>query len=255
MKLFCSKKSALKNQSGYTLVEMSIVVAIVGLLIAGVIGGESLYQASKLRRLSTEIIQYTTAINQFKQEYNYYPGDFPNANAFWGDGNGNGDGVVHYDWNDWTAEDLLLWRHLTKSSLVPSSYTGASYSGSVQYAAGVNVPVSSAFKTITFAFFMVDLNSDYASPAYQKITNNRASRLHISVPDVANGNPWSTDNNSLNSKEAQALDLKMDDGIADSGKFVTYGINVGCTTAAYNAIEADYNLSNSTRNCIMHWYF
>jgi prepilin-type N-terminal cleavage/methylation domain-containing protein len=231
-----------KNQSGYTLVEMSIVVAIIGLLIAGVMGGESLYQASKLRRLSTEITQYLTAINQFKQEYQYYPGDFPNANAFWGDTNGDGDGMITRNWLS-NGEDLQVWRHLGKSSLIPGSYSGAVSSGTVHYTAGANIPVSIPFKNVIFSFYR---GSEYI---YKKFDGNR---IRISALNTS-GQPFQS-TNSLNAKEAQSVDLKIDDGFADAGRFITHSAVVGCATVAYTASGADYNLSSSIRDCVMEWY-
>jgi prepilin-type N-terminal cleavage/methylation domain-containing protein len=252
MKAFSSKKPILKNQSGYTLVEMSVVVAIIGLLIAGVIGGESLYQASKIRRLSTEITQYATAITQFKQEYQYYPGDFPNANAFWGDTNGNGDGVVLFVW--WqNSEDLQAWRHLGKSSLIPVLYSGTVTSvGTIHYTAGVNAPVSSSFKNLIFSFTAYGDLSEDGSELINPYNKFIGTKLKISSLEPSG--TFLTPDKSLNAKEAQSLDLKIDDGVADAGRFITHSDVVGCATAAYTASGADYNLSNPVRDCIMEWY-
>lgn len=262
MKSYHASQKNFKSQFGYTLVEMYIVIAIIGLLIAGIISGENLYQASKLRRLSTEITQYTAAINQFKQEYQYYPGDFPQADAFWGgtvqgSANGNGDGVVDYDYFDYNAEDVGLWRHLSKSGIISASYRG--YLDAYYYELGITNPASDAFKNLGFAFFMDDLYYDYEYPHYQSLTNNLAARLHIASLDEY-GEPFSSDK-SLSSKETLALDTKMDDGLADSGRLITYNLLYyhsyvdGCVTNDYDASEASYNLSSSRKNCIMQWYF
>jgi len=72
-KTFSSKKSA------FSLIELSIVLIIIGLLIAGVTGGASLIKSSQLRSVMGEARGYAVAVNAFNSQFNGIPGDFPTA--------------------------------------------------------------------------------------------------------------------------------------------------------------------------------
>src|SRR5690606_1501704 len=71
-------------KAGFSLVELSIVLVILGLLTGGILGGQSLIKAAELRSVATERQQWQIAINSFKGKYRALPGDMPNATAFWG---------------------------------------------------------------------------------------------------------------------------------------------------------------------------
>jgi len=68
-KTFSSKKSA------FSLIELSIVLIIIGLLIAGITGGASLIKSSELRSIMSEAKSYQVAVNSFYTQYDSYPGD------------------------------------------------------------------------------------------------------------------------------------------------------------------------------------
>ena len=69
-----------KNQ-GFTLVELSIVLVILGLLVGGVLTGQSLIRAAELRTVSTQYATFSTAVNTFRDKYFTIPGDMTNASA------------------------------------------------------------------------------------------------------------------------------------------------------------------------------
>ena len=97
-------------KNAFSLVELSIVLVILGLLTGGILGGQSLIRAAELRSVSTEAARYTTAVYSFRDKYMALPGDMPNATAFWGAApdcsaqtasgastcNGNGDGMLRW---------------------------------------------------------------------------------------------------------------------------------------------------------------
>ena len=57
------------NKKGFSLVELSIVLIIVGLIIAGVMGSKSLIENAKVNVLVSEIQTMTTAINNYINDY------------------------------------------------------------------------------------------------------------------------------------------------------------------------------------------
>lgn len=67
---------------GFTLVELSIVLVIIGLLIGGILVGEDLIQASKIRAQISQIESIRTGALTFKLKFGALPGDLPNASSF-----------------------------------------------------------------------------------------------------------------------------------------------------------------------------
>src|SRR5215475_14851525 len=90
------------GQQGFTLVELSIVLVIIGLIVGGVLVGQDMIKAAELRSTISQIEKYNTAVNTFRDKYRYIPGDInqthavnvglynrtANVNAGNGDGNG-----------------------------------------------------------------------------------------------------------------------------------------------------------------------
>ena len=82
------------KKSAFSLIELSIVLIIIGLLIAGITGGASLIKSATLRAVMTEARNYNTAVNSFYVAYNAYPGDYTVnfasgvATGYIGDGDG-----------------------------------------------------------------------------------------------------------------------------------------------------------------------
>ena len=89
-------------QSAFTLIELSIVMVIIGLLVGGVLVGNDLIYAASVRAQIAQIQDIETQINTFKIKYNCLPGDCANATDFFGTtslqgdavNNGNGDGII-----------------------------------------------------------------------------------------------------------------------------------------------------------------
>ena len=60
---------------GFTLIEISIVLVIIGLIIGGVLVGRDLINAAAIRAQISQIEKYNTAVNTFKVKFNALPGD------------------------------------------------------------------------------------------------------------------------------------------------------------------------------------
>jgi len=70
-----------KGRMGFTLIELSIVLVIIGLIVGGVLVGRDLIAAAQLRSTIGEMNSYTTAINTFRSKYNAFPGDLTTGQA------------------------------------------------------------------------------------------------------------------------------------------------------------------------------
>jgi len=92
----------MNKQSGFTLIELSIVLVIIGLIIGGVLVGRDLVRAAGVRSTISQIEKYNAAVNTFRGKYGYLPGDIAaNAAAQFGFsargtgiGMGDGNGVI-----------------------------------------------------------------------------------------------------------------------------------------------------------------
>ena len=79
-----SRRAGYANQQGFTLIELSLVLAIVALIIGGILVGQSLIRTSQVQSAISDIERFQNALVLFKEKYHYLPGDMPNATTFWG---------------------------------------------------------------------------------------------------------------------------------------------------------------------------
>jgi prepilin-type N-terminal cleavage/methylation domain-containing protein len=116
---------------GFTLIELSIVLVIIGLIIGGVLAGKDMIRAAQVRKTLRTIEQYDTAVITFKNKYNCLPGDCLRATNFFaatsqpnqvtnGSGNGVVDvGDVNSDRNYFpNTERAYFFDHLANSKLM-----------------------------------------------------------------------------------------------------------------------------------------
>jgi prepilin-type N-terminal cleavage/methylation domain-containing protein len=148
------------HSRAFSLVELSIVLVILGLLTGGILAGQSLIRASELRAATSEYQRYTTAVHAFRDKYFALPGDFNKAQSFWGVAavcpglsgtaaagvcNGDGDGTITRTVS--TSNEIFgAWEHLAMAGLVEGTYTGntidAATASSGATAFGTNIPGS-----------------------------------------------------------------------------------------------------------------
>jgi prepilin-type N-terminal cleavage/methylation domain-containing protein len=129
-----------KPNAGFSLVELSIVLVILGLLVGGVLTGKSLIRAAELRSVTTDQQRFVAAAQIFREKYQAFPGDMTNATAFWGTAaacpgtylqpstdattcNGNGDGGVRGDTTG-SNESFRFWQQLANAGLIEGQYSG-----------------------------------------------------------------------------------------------------------------------------------
>ena len=127
----------------FSLVELSIVLVILGLLVGSVLSGQALVRAAELRSVTTDYQRYTTAIRTFRDKYFALPGDMNNATTIWtGTTNGNADGMVgQTGCGALQTENVSAWQQLAYANLIAGSYTETSpvYS---PHLPNVNIPGS-----------------------------------------------------------------------------------------------------------------
>ncbi len=242
------------THKGFTLVELSIVLVILGLLVGGVLAGQALIRISELRAISSEYEKYRTSIGAFKVKYMAIPGDMPNAVQFWGaatgstaDGtdascmayttatspntcNGDGDNLVAED-SGTTHELLRAWQHLSNAGMVEGSYTGVPSGGGQEI--GVNVPTSK----LSGSGWMIQGLGNYSG---------NAIFFAAKYGNVLNVGPLT--GGSVTGQEAFMIDQKMDDGKPNTGRMLAYKHAVAPECVA--ASNTDYTLDSDVRACL-----
>ncbi|MBA3027839.1 MAG: type II secretion system protein [Desulfobacteraceae bacterium] len=112
----------LKNQMGFTLVEIAIVMVIIGLLIGGVLKGQGLIQNAKVKNVVKMADGLRAAVMGFYDKYGVMPGDENEAGAPTGTNiEGNGNGRI-----DTATERFEVYRDLVLAGLLDGSYNGTS---------------------------------------------------------------------------------------------------------------------------------
>ncbi len=69
----------MNRQSGFTLIEIAIVLVVVGLLLGGVLKGQELINNAKVRNTISKMDELKAAVFGFQDRYNVLPGDSSTA--------------------------------------------------------------------------------------------------------------------------------------------------------------------------------
>ncbi len=249
-----------RSKSGFTLIELSIVLVIIGLISAGILVGQDLIRASKLRKVITDVQTYHTAVNAFRNKYGGIPGDISDATAFFPDAvDGNDDGYVGTGNLMTDLEPYQAWYQLGEAKMIPGTYSGKRENR--YYLFGVNAPESGITGTqgmagYTFAY-IDEFDLIYA---YQ----NNVTTLGWAG---GNGNTPSGGGSALTGRDAQFIDGKIDDGRMTTGRVL--GENghdndteyLGCaegnaSIATYDpAAPFDYDLQTDKIACTMYFMY
>lgn len=220
------------HKSGFTLIELSIVLVIIGLIVGGVLVGQDLIEAAKIRSTVSQIEQYKSAVNAFKLKYNELPGDMSASNASsFGfatragtAGRGDGNGIIEGGASDYVAsfnagELSLFWNDLGASGLIEGTYKGIDCTVGVPSnctASSASIPPSQILPPLK-----VGNNSYMVATTYNKV-NSFAIVGNINVVDntgvLGISNPPHV--NGLTPTQAYNIDKKLDDGLPLSGKAI-----------------------------------
>ena len=211
-----------RNQSGFTLVEIAIVLVIIGLLLGGILKGQELVQNARVRNLADQQNAVAAAYFAFQDRYRALPGDYAAGNTNIPNVTsapcGGGGGCTQGDSQITGDERLYAWHHLTNAGFIscpvcaPNPTAGAAPSAANSLVNAYN------------GFMILEYNNNYAmappagggaAPAAPLINHLKSG---AQVP----------------SNIMAEVDQKLDDGNPNTGKFrvITGAGAVGCLTAA-----------------------
>jgi prepilin-type N-terminal cleavage/methylation domain-containing protein len=244
---------------GFSLVELSMVLVIIGLLVGGVTVGQSLIRSSHLRAIGEEGQRYISAVANFKDQYNGLPGDILNATTYWGQaaagaacittvGAGtatcNGDGDALLTSNGTTSNEYMrFWQQLANAELIDGKFTGVQSSTGITSTSTANAPGSRLGPTALWA-----VNYWGARAGDTRMFNGSYGNSLWINGFTTNSFPFTP---LINPEEAWNIDSKLDDGMPGIGNIVSVQANINtCTNMANPAtVTASYLINSATPGC------
>ncbi len=250
----------------FSLVELSIVLVILGLLTGGILAGQSLIRAAEIRSITTEYNRWMTATQTFRDKYMALPGDMNNAVMFWnrqvnqawclptsgatvttpGTCNGNGDGMVNNPGGaSQSGERFQFWRQLAFAGLIEGTYSGiAGTAGANHTTVNDNVP-SSRISNVGWEIGWIG-NHAGAADSFAGAYGNR----FVVGTSRPNAGQWDA---FLSPEEAWNIDTKTDDGKPATGRILAAVRNTCTISTGPTDYAATYNLTDTAKGCGLYY--
>lgn len=221
-----SKSTAMQ---GFTLIELSIVLVIIGLIVGGILVGQDLISAAEIRATVAQVEKYNAAVNTFRTKYNGIPGDLPSAQAtafglFTDEtataGHADGNGLIEGGASGSVSaygEVLVFWRQLSDANLLDASLgtTGNSLITSAGAPTGAvtlinqSLPGSKTNPTNYFTVYAVNGLNYYQLGPWSGFSA---------------AGTWTFGTSGLTPIQAYNMDIKLDDGMPLTGAVQAKGI-------------------------------
>ena len=122
--------------SGFTLIEIAIVLVIIGLLLSGVLKGQELINSAKVKNLATDFKNIPVYVYGYQDKFKALPGDDANVAMHVTGGTACtgapavvvgqcnvGNGMIDGGWNDMSiaSESYVVWQHVRVAGLASGS--------------------------------------------------------------------------------------------------------------------------------------
>ena len=255
----------LRQQGGFTLVELAIVMTIIGLLIGGILKGQELMMNARLTATIAQVRSYESAVTTFRDTYSSIPGDMRNAQARLqgctavcnpptAHAGNNVVGLINWTmaglWpmqaipinNPNTVpqtETLLFWKHLVHADLI--SGVAPVSNGFVASEWGVTHPTARIGGGFVVGY------ADGANPPAGGVAGSNPSGMMLAIitqpnddlDDVAGTKP-------MTAGRVAQIDRKMDDGRPTTGSVQAFGATASCIT---DAVARAYAESTTGNDC------
>lgn len=251
--------------AGFSLVEIAVAIIILGILALIISGGNSLIKQANIRKTVGEFTTLAGSFDNFESIYEAIPGDMANAYQYFSTNCTtaanlcNGDGDTHIEGveaessaapanND--LEYLRYFQHLKLASIIEGDYSdvGAGVE-STDHGTLCNEADIISESCVRAPGYNV-LGSAISDTGYYLVYYDDTIDRHVIILGNSNSSSYTGENSGeiLSAIDAKSIDLKLDDGIAHTGKVIALG-----TGGSANCREADsdYNETASGINCYL----
>lgn len=229
-----------REQAGFTLVELAIVMIIIGLLIGGILKGQELVANAQITATIAQIKGLDGAVSTFRDKYSTLPGDMNSPDVRLRDctaapcsTGGNGNGRIGGSDSVHTAptvadENLTAFTHMAAADLI----SGVNINGGATFGSALpEARIGGGF----WIGFDDDGNivgdADNVRPGHYLVMNGLVAAV--------DGSSFS----GVTATQAAQIDRKMDDGDPTAGDIQSTGNS--CVSAGDEYAEADVSASCS----------
>lgn len=238
-----------RDQRGFTLIEMSIVLVIIGLIVGGILKGQEVIESARQKNVMALYDQIRAAQNTFLDRYKALPGDYNEAStkihSSVVDGNRNGyvsesTGVAGTNVssiaaaNGASGENYMYFQGLVASGLFAggqlTTTTATVFSGGATPSALPPAPWSNTGLTVAHG-----THTGTATGGAASAVTTVWLRLATSATTVASANA------PLTAASAFQIDQKFDDGLPETGRIRNMDVNSGVCGGA----TTDYKITSA----------
>lgn len=226
------RKNFNAGAQGFSLVELSIALVVIGLLVGGALKGLELVESARLKTVLAQVKDFRIAVSTFMDRYEALPGDYGEASRYIKPGlvDGNHSGTIDGAGLDRTSEAVAFWTHLAAADLISSPGVLPS-GGPARFGKGVPMAKIGGGFTIQYAPFPEMSGHWFILGEAQGINN---------------------DAGGLTPLQAFSLDKKADNGDPLSGKIrAKTGVNFlphACVDA-----QGRYNVTETRKVCVVYF--
>jgi prepilin-type N-terminal cleavage/methylation domain-containing protein len=253
MTRIASRRTRNQKRSGFTLVELAIVLVIIGLIVGGILVGQDLIKAATVRATLSDLEKYNSAATTFRTKYSGLPGDLLSSYAAQfgfltatgrtgaaglGDGNGLVEGcaagaIVL------GCETALFWTDLSTAGLIPQRLA--------TYDSSVTVPAA-AITTIAAMQGYLPVQK-LRQGTFQYVYTNAGRNFFIlsTLTAPAAGGALSAAA-GVTPGEARSMDEKLDDALPLSGVVRSIAAGAGLVTLSTAGAAATDCVSSAAGN-------
>lgn len=249
-----------QHQRGFTLIEMSIVLVIIGLIIGGILKGQELIESSRQKNVISQVDRLKASTTSFVDRFRSLPGDFnrieimPNSGLL---ARGDDNGVVG-DVNttttelaagaiDASGEHVGYFNQLIAAGLA----SGGSLAGTTAAPQCFSGLCNTASPLPSSAFPQSGLTIHYGTHDGGGSTVIQPKRAHWLMLSRFKANAAAasggTTDGVVSPERAFQIDYKYDDGVSGGGNIRTLtGLVPNCGQAG-----TDYVATDSTVGCVL----